>query len=261
MLLWAGLYTRDSWDPLQLEWSCDSRWVHITVEVTSKIFEPYGSTYQPLRSDPGTASHQLDSHVTDDYPLSPAVQLNCLLFQLIFSQPANETAMKNGAKASLVFHGLMCSSVSSFCMHSTSLCMLCCSQSLCQAWRLGFCACPSFRLWSGLCRILLPSTIMSNPRLRALRALTGSFTFHAFPRKAPLFFSYMCTAVPIHKCRYAHTCTLICTYACTHMHICSHSHVHMDTQPLAHMDTGIHMHAHWHMYVLTQEHIHIDTYM
>lgn len=86
------------------------------MEVTGKIFELYGSTYKPLKSDPGTASHQLHSDVTDDYPLSPALQLNCLLFQLIFSQPANETAMKNGAKASLVFHGLMCSSVSSFCM-------------------------------------------------------------------------------------------------------------------------------------------------
>lgn len=212
MLLWDGLYTRHTWHPLQLEWSCDSRWVHITVEVTSKVFELCGSTYQPLRSDLDTASHQLDSHVTDDYALSPAVQLDCLLFQLIFSQPANETAMKNGAKASLVFHGETCSSVSSFCTHSTSLCMLCCSQSLCQAWRLGFCACPSLRLWSGLCRILLPSTIMSNPRLRTLRALTGSFTFHPFPRNAPLFFSYMCTPVPIHKCRYAHTCMCVHTY-------------------------------------------------
>ena len=30
------------------------------MEVTGKDFEPYGPAYQPLRSDPGTDSHQLD---------------------------------------------------------------------------------------------------------------------------------------------------------------------------------------------------------
>lgn len=151
------------------------------------------------------------------------VQLSFLLFLPTFSQTVTAPVGNGGAKASLVvpsqmFHHSACTVQIFVCFAAPRACA-----------RLGDWASVSVQV---LVRAVPHPTASHHSEqfhTESTESSAESFTFHPFPRKASPFF--LCTSMPVHKCRHGHThthphtlCTRIHTRAQHTLHMCSLTH-------------------------------------